>query len=146
MTPVVGSRASPAVDVNTPPCVPVTTRVVVPLLQKVPPVSVAEPVLLIATVVVAVPAQVPCPKEYVTVKVPMVEAARLMIPVAELIERPVAAEKLPPGAPMTVTVPVPPAVQKLPPIMEVVVGVGALLMVTEVVADLQPDVFFTMTA
>ena len=63
ITPVVVLMLSPAgVALKVPPEAPVVVRVVVPVAQKVPPLTVAVGVELIVTVLVAVPLHGAVPK------------------------------------------------------------------------------------
>ena len=63
ITPVVALMLSPAgVALKVPPVAPVVVRVVVPVAQKVPPLTVAVGVELIVTLLVAVPLHGVVPK------------------------------------------------------------------------------------
>jgi len=60
--PVVALMTSPGVELKVPPVAPVVVSVVVPVAQKVPPLTVAVGVELIVTVLVAVPLHGAVPK------------------------------------------------------------------------------------
>ena len=60
--PVVALMTRPGVELKVPPVAPVVVRVVVPVAQKVPPLTVAVCVELIVTVLVAVPLHGAAPK------------------------------------------------------------------------------------
>ena len=63
ITPVVGSITRPAGNAeNVPPVAPVVVNVVVPVAQKVPPLTVAAGDALTVTLLVAVPLQDAVPK------------------------------------------------------------------------------------
>ena len=62
ITPVVALMTRPGVELKVPPEAPVVVRVVVPVAQKVPPLTVAVGVELIVTVLVAVPLHGAVPK------------------------------------------------------------------------------------
>jgi hypothetical protein len=67
ITPVTGSMLRPAGALNVPPAAPVVDNVVVPVAQKVPPLTVAVGLALTVTCDVAVPVHGAVPKLYVTV-------------------------------------------------------------------------------
>ena len=62
ITPVVALITRPGVELKVPPVAPVVVRVVVPVAQKVPPLTVAVGVELIVTVLVADPVHGDVPK------------------------------------------------------------------------------------
>src|SRR6476619_3453872 len=128
ITPVVGSITSPAGNaLNVPPVAPVVVSVVVPVVQKVPPLTVAVGLFDIVTCEVAVPVHGAVPKLYVIVYVLAADAARSITPVAGSITRPAGnALNVPPTAPVVVNVVVPVA-QNAPP---VTVAVGLFDTVT----------------
>src|SRR6478736_2861472 len=117
ISPVVASITSPAgVDENVPPTAPVVVSVVVPVVQNVPPLTVAVGLFDIVTCEVAVPLHGAVPKLYVIVYVLAADAARSITPVVASITRPAGvAENVPPTAPVVVNVVVPVA-QKVPPL------------------------------
>ena len=67
ITPVAALITRPVVEEKVPPVAPVVVRVVVPVAQKVPPLTVAVGDALMVTVFVAVPLQGAVPKLYVIV-------------------------------------------------------------------------------
>ena len=67
ITPVAALIVNPAVELNVPPVAPVVVNVVVPVAQKVPPLTVAVGDELTVTLFVAVPLHGAVPKLYVTV-------------------------------------------------------------------------------
>jgi len=62
ITPVVALMTRPGVELKVPPVAPVVFRVVVPVEQKVPPLTVAVGVELIVTLLVVVPLHGAVPK------------------------------------------------------------------------------------
>ena len=109
-----------------PPVAPVVITVVVPVAQKVPPLTVAVGLVLTVTCDVVVPVHGAVPKLYVIVYVPGVDVDRSITP-DEFILRPAGdAVKVPPVAPVVLNVVVPVA-QKVPPLT---VAVGLALTVT----------------
>src|SRR6476469_697971 len=117
ITPVAGSITSPAgVAENVPPVAPVVVSVVVPVVQNVPPLTVAVGLFDIVTCEVAVPVHGAVPKLYVIVYVLGVDAARSMTPVAGSITSPAGnALNVPPIVPVTARVVVP-ELQNVPPL------------------------------
>ena len=128
IAPVFASITRPAgVAENVPPVAPVVVSVVVPVVQNVPPLTVAVGWLDIVTCEVAVPVHGAVPKLYVIVYVLAADAARSITPVAGSITSPAGnALNVPPTAPVVVNVVVPVA-QNAPP---VTVAVGLFDTVT----------------
>ena len=67
ITPVDAFIFNPAGALKVPPVAPVVVNVVVPVAQKVPPLTVAVGVVLTVTLLIAVPLHGAVPKLYVTV-------------------------------------------------------------------------------
>src|SRR6476659_4914259 len=128
IAPVFASITSPAGNaLNVPPTAPVVVSVVVPVAQKVPPLTVAVGLFDIVTCEVAVPVHGAVPKLYVIVYVLAVDAARSITPVAGSITSPAGnALNVPLVAPVVVSVVVP-AAQNVPPLT---VAVGLFDIVT----------------
>ena len=117
ITPVAGSITSHAgVAENVPPVAPVVVSVVVPVVQNVPPLTVAVGWLDIVTCEVAVPVHGAVPKLYVMSYVLGADPARSITPVAGSITSPAGnALNVPPVVPVTVRVVVP-ELQNVPPL------------------------------
>src|SRR4030095_6161735 len=117
ITPVLASITSPAGEAeNVPPVAPVVVSVVVPVAQKVPPLTVAVGLFDIVTCEVAVPVHGAVPKLYVTVYVLAADAPKSITPVAGSITSPDGnALNVPPVVPVTVRVVVP-ELQNVPPL------------------------------
>src|SRR6476659_9671587 len=117
ITPVVASITSPAgVAENVSPVAPVVVSVVVPVVQNVPPLTVAVGLFDIVTFEVAVPVHGAVPKLYVIVYVLAADAARSITPVAGSITSPAGnALNVPLVVPVTVRVAVP-ELQNVPPL------------------------------
>src|SRR6476469_10666298 len=128
ITPVAGSITSPAgVAENVPPVAPVVVSVVVPVVQNVPPLTVAVGLFDTVTCEVAVPVHGAVPKLYVIVYVFGADVPRSITPVFASITSPAGvAENVPPVVPVTVRVVVP-ELQNVPPLT---VAVGWLDTVT----------------
>ena len=89
ITPGFGSMLRPAgTALKVPPVAPVVAKVVVPVAQNVPPLTVAVGFALTVTCDVAVPLHGAVPKLYVTVYVPGVDVVRFITPVFGSMLRP----------------------------------------------------------
>src|SRR6476660_5983441 len=117
ITPVVASITSPAgVAEKVPPVAPVVASVVVPVVQNVPPLTVAVGLFDTVTCEIAVPVHGAVPKLYVIVYVLGADVPRSITPVAGSITSPAGnALNVPPVVPVTVRVVVP-ELQNVPPL------------------------------
>src|SRR6202790_1240786 len=127
---------TPAGAVYVPPACPVCVTVAVPVAQYGDPLyaMVATGSALIAMLVVVVLLHVPFVKLYVIEYVPRVLVAKLIAPVAAVMETPAGAEYVPPAWPVCVTVAVPVAQYDDP--LYAIVATGSALMVMLVVVVL----------
>jgi len=118
ITPVDALIFNPAGDaLKVPPVAPVVINVVEPVVQNVPPLTVAVGFEFTVTELVVTPVQGAVPYEYVIIYVPGVDAARLIVPVvAEILNPAGDAEKVPPVVPVIFIVVVPVA-QNVPPLI-----------------------------
>jgi hypothetical protein len=150
MAPVMASRVRPIVEENVPAVAPVPSTIatgVVVVVQKaeaVPKLKAAVGAAVMVTVLVAVAAAQPpeAATVLVTVKVPGMEAARLMVPVAGSMLKPEVDENVPavaPGANTTAGLLVPLTQNVLVgPKLKAAVGAAVMVTVAVAVAAAQP--------
>jgi hypothetical protein len=138
--PVVASIVNPVVEEKTPPVVPVNVTlwpVANDLQNGEPPYEIvaAGAVVIVTDVVVENATHPPAAAiVYVTVYVPSVLVEGVIAPVEALIINPAAEEYVPPVVPVNVTGWTADVIQKVGPLYAIV-AVGAVVMVTNVVAE-----------